>query len=75
MPIEGLVDIEGLCERLEKDISKANKDISSLASRLENKNFIKKAPAEVVSDCRENLLEATTQRDLALKRLTGLKNV
>ena len=75
LPIEGLVDIDSLCNRLEKDIAKADKDILALSARLANHNFLKKAPPNVVSECRDNLLEATTQRDLACKRLTDLKDV
>ena len=48
--------------------------MESLSGRLENPNFVTKAPSNVVSECRENLAEATTQRNLALKRLSDLKN-
>ena len=75
LPIEGLVDIDSLCDRLEKDIVKADKDVSVLSGRLTNPNFLKKAPPNVVSEAKDNLLEATTQRDLARKRLADLKDV
>ncbi len=44
LPIEGLVDLEALRGRLEKDIAKAEKEIKGLAGRLANPNFAGKAP-------------------------------
>ena len=39
LPIEGLVDLEALRGRLEKDIAKADKEIQGLSGRLANPNF------------------------------------
>ena len=72
LPIEGLVDLDALKGRLEKDIAKAEKEIKGLAGRLGNPNFAGKAPPEVVAECRANLAEAEAQADLARKRLTDL---
>ena len=69
LPIEGLVDLDALRGRLEKDIAKAEKEIKGLAGRLANPNFADKAPPEVVADCRVNLAEAEAQAALARKRL------
>ncbi len=72
LPIEGLVDIASLRIRLEKDLSKAQKEIESLSRRLENKNFVDKAPQDVVQECRTNLIEAEAQARLVQERLLGL---
>jgi valyl-tRNA synthetase len=72
LPIEGLVDLEALRGRLEKDIAKAEKEIKGLAGRLANPNFAGKAPPEVVAECRANLAEAEAQAELARKRLADL---
>jgi valyl-tRNA synthetase len=69
LPIEGLVDLDALRGRLEKDIAKAEKEIKGLAGRLANPNFADKAPPDVVADCRANLAEAEAQAALARKRL------
>jgi len=69
LPIEGLVDLDALRGRLEKDIAKAEKEIKGLAGRLANPNFADKAPPEVVVECRANLAEAEAQAELARKRL------
>ena len=64
--------IPALTARLEKDISKAEKEIKGLAGRLGNPNFADKAPPEVVAECKSNLAEAEAQADLARKRLADL---
>ena len=72
LPIEGLVDLEALRARLEKDITKAEKEIKGLAGRLANPNFADKAPPEVVAECQANLAEAEAQAELARRRLADL---
>ena len=72
LPIEGLVDLDALRGRLEKDLAKAEKEIKGLAGRLANPNFAGKAPPEVVAECKANLAEAEVQADLARKRLADL---
>ena len=72
LPIEGLVDLNALRGRLEKDIAKADKEIKGLAGRLANPNFAGKAPPEVVAECKANLAEAEAQAELARKRLADL---
>jgi valyl-tRNA synthetase len=72
LPIEGLVDLDALRGRLEKDLAKAAKEIKGLAGRLANPSFTGKAPPEVVAECRANLAEAEAQAELARKRLADL---
>jgi valyl-tRNA synthetase len=72
LPIEGLVDLDALRGRLEKDLAKAEKEIAGLAGRLANPNFAGKAPPEVVAECKANLAEAEAQAELARKRLADL---
>ncbi|MCP9850419.1 valine--tRNA ligase [Cyanobium sp. Morenito 9A2] len=72
LPIEGLVDLDALRGRLEKDIAKAEKEIKGLAGRLANPNFAGKAPPEVVAECQANLADAEAQAALARGRLEGL---
>jgi valyl-tRNA synthetase len=72
LPIEGLVDLDALRARLDKDIAKADKEIKGLAGRLANPNFADKAPPEVVAECKANLAEAEAQAQLARQRLADL---
>ncbi|WP_353292781.1 valine--tRNA ligase [Synechococcus sp. M16CYN] len=72
LPVEGLVNLEVLKGRLDKDLVKAEREINNLAERLGNPNFVDKAPPAVVAQCQANLAEAETQAALARKRLADL---
>lgn len=48
IPMADLIDIDAEKTRLEKEIAKNQKDLDLLSKRLENSNFIAKAPANVV---------------------------
>jgi valyl-tRNA synthetase len=72
LPIEGLVDLEALRARLQKDIAKAEKEITALSGRLANPSFTGKAPPAVVAECQANLAEAEAQAALARQRLADL---
>ncbi len=48
VPLEGLVDIEAELKKLAKEEAKVLKELARVKGRLENENFLKKAPAEVV---------------------------
>ena len=50
IPLAGLVDIEEEKGRLEKKLSRLNKELESVENRLSNDAFIEKAPIEVVDD-------------------------
>ncbi|WP_420063791.1 valine--tRNA ligase [Prochlorococcus marinus] len=73
LPIEGLVDLSALKNRLKKDLFKAEKEISTLSSRLNNSNFIQKAPEEIVLECKAKLSDANSQAELVRQRLLGLE--
>jgi valyl-tRNA synthetase len=57
MPLGGLVDIPTEKGRLAKEIAKAEKDIAGLEKRLENQDFLARAPEEVVAELRQRLEE------------------
>ncbi len=48
VPLEGLVNFEEEISRINKAIDKAQKDISSINKKLQNENFLKNAPEEIV---------------------------
>ncbi|MCY4055901.1 MAG: valine--tRNA ligase [Cyanobacteria bacterium MAG CAR4_bin_6] len=72
LPVGGLVDVEALRGRLQKDLGKAEKEIAVLSQRLRNPGFLGQAPQEVVSRMRSNLSEARQQYQLAQGRLASL---
>ncbi len=61
LPFQDYVNIDGLKERLIKDLQKVNSELENLNKRLSNKNFINKAPKEIVDECRFKLKEGKTQ--------------
>jgi len=55
MPLEGLIDIAEEKARLTKGLEKLMKEIGGLKGRLDNPNFVKSAPEEVIDEARANL--------------------
>jgi len=48
MPVEGLIDIDEEVKRLEKDLVKLKSDIDKTTKKLDNKEFLNKAPEDVI---------------------------
>lgn len=57
MDISGSMDIPGEIERNKKVIQKLEKDINTIKGRLENKNFVDKAPPAVIEENKNQLAE------------------
>jgi len=72
IPLTGVVDIEALRTKLKKDITKLEAEVKTLATRLNNPNFVNKAPAEVVQGAKAALTEAETQLQILQERLRRL---
>jgi valyl-tRNA synthetase len=62
IPLEGVIDIEAERARLTKEIEKSKANVARLAQRLENQDFISRAPDEVVEETRE--LHQKSQSDV-----------
>jgi valyl-tRNA synthetase len=73
IPLTGVVDIEALRAKLEKNLGKIDKEIQSLNGRLNNPNFVNKAAADVVNKAQESLAEARKQAEILGDRLQRLK--
>ncbi len=48
VPLEGLVEVDSELKKLAKEEAKVLKELERVEKRLQNENFLKKAPAEVV---------------------------
>ena len=57
IPFGQLFDIEAEKQRMEKEIAKAKQDIANFETRLSNKNFVERAPKEIVEKERSRLQE------------------
>ena len=57
----GLVDVEAVRARLSQERGKAAEEIAKAAAKLSSETFTARAPAEVVAEHRQRLLEATAR--------------
>ena len=57
IPLEGLIDKDAEIQRLDKEIAKLEKIIKQSSGKLNNKNYVAKAPAAVVQKERDKLTE------------------
>jgi valyl-tRNA synthetase len=72
VPLTGVVDVDALRAKLEKDLAKAEGEMKSLGGRLSNQGFVDKAPAEVIKGAQDALAEAEKQATLIRERLAML---
>jgi valyl-tRNA synthetase len=72
IPLAGVVDIEALQTKLQRDLGKVETEINALSQRLSNPNFVDRAPAEVVQGAKSALMEAEKQAEMLKDRLARL---
>ena len=61
VPLEGLIDFEKERQRLGRDLSKMESEMKGLNGRLKDKNFLSKAPEEVIGKQRQRKAELAGQ--------------
>ena len=74
LPLAGVIDLGAERARLEKELGKIADDISRIDKKLDNADFMARAPEEVVEEQREKREEAEGRRAKvheALERLKG----
>ncbi|ABV51568.1 Valyl-tRNA synthetase [Prochlorococcus marinus str. MIT 9215] len=69
LPFQDFVNIDALKERLTKDLKKVTIELENLNKRLGNKNFVDKAPKDIVNECRFKLNEGSAQKERITKKL------
>jgi len=69
LPFQDFVNIDALKERLTKDLKKVTIELENLNKRLSNKNFVDKAPKDIVDECRFKLNEGWAQKERITKKL------
>jgi valyl-tRNA synthetase len=71
LPLEGVIDLDAERGRVEKDLTKARKELEGYERKLGNEGYVNKAPADVVAEtraraarCRERIagLESSLER-------------
>ena len=73
LPLKGLIDFAAEEARLEKEIGRVDADIARIDQKLNNADFIRRAPEEVVEGEREKREEAEARRAKILEALERLK--
>jgi len=69
IPMAGLIDKDAELKRLDKEITRLRGDIERIEKKLDNPNFVDKAPAAVVAKERDRL----TEQGAALAQLVAQK--
>lgn len=75
VPLKGLVNVEEEEKRLLKEIAKADKDIEFLSGKLENPDFVGRAPAQVVAKEKEKLEEFSNKKKVLLESLEKIRKM
>ena len=63
VPLKGLIDIEQEIKRLEKQVSDMQGRLNAVSKKLENKNFVDRAPSEIIAHERKKLKQYNHQLD------------
>ena len=74
IPMNELIDFEAELARLNKELAAAEKDREFFQSKLENKNFVDKAPAAVVEAQKEQLAKANDKISLLESSIEEIKS-
>jgi valyl-tRNA synthetase len=71
VPLEGIIDLDKERERLEKRINKVNADLAPVIKKLNNEDFLNKAPQKIVANVQDK--QAQLQQTLAKLEATLAK--
>ncbi len=69
LSFQDFVNTDALKERLTKDLQKVTIELDNLNKRLSNKNFVDKAPKDIVDECRFKFNEVSVQMERITKKL------
>jgi valyl-tRNA synthetase len=73
LPLIGVIDLVAERARLAKEMAKAESDIARVDAKLNNANFVARAPDEVVEEEKEKREEAVGRREKIVEALERLK--
>ena len=73
VPMAGLIDASAEIERLEREITKFETEMSKISGKLANDNFVQRAPEQVVAKERDRLGEVESAVARLQKQVTELK--
>ncbi len=73
LPLEGVIDLAAESARLAKEMAKADADIARVDAKLNNANFVARAPEEVVEEEKEKREEAQARKAKIAEAMARLK--
>jgi valyl-tRNA synthetase len=74
LPLKGVIDLDAERARLAKEMAKADADIARVDAKLNNPNFVARAPEEVVEEEKEKREEALARKTKIAEALQRLKD-
>ncbi|MEQ1618194.1 MAG: valine--tRNA ligase [Terricaulis sp.] len=72
LPLDGVVDLPAEAARLKKEIAKIDGELAKMSGKLNNADFVAKAPEEVVDELRERFEEEAAARAKLASALTQI---
>ena len=73
VPLEGLIDVAGELEKLQREEAKIEQELAKITAKLANAQFIGKAPAAVVAKEREKALELCTRLEKTRESINRMR--
>jgi valyl-tRNA synthetase len=74
LPLKGVIDLDAERARLAKEMAKCDADIARVDAKLNNPNFVARAPEEVVEEEKEKREEAQARKAKIAEALQRLKD-
>jgi valyl-tRNA synthetase len=74
LPLKGVIDLDAERARLAKEMAKCDADIARVDAKLNNPNFVARAPEEVVEEEKEKREEALARKAKIAEALGRLKD-
>src|ERR1700719_2283711 len=74
LPLKGVIDLDAERARLAKEMAKCDADIARVDAKLNNPNFVSRAPEEVVEEEKEKREEALARKAKIAEALQRLKD-
>lgn len=75
IPMAGLIDKEAELARLNKELTKLDKDIVHIESKLNNPDFVSRAPEAVIAKEKEKLIQAKLSKEKLLAHQLHIQNL
>jgi len=75
IPMQGMIDVAKEQEKLEKELGKLEKELKKSEAKLNNKNFLDRAPEEIIAKEREKLSEGQARISKIEENLAQLKEL